>query len=85
MVTSDEPTEKPTATPTSNPTTGGGFEGFVERLYVVALERPSEPEGKAFWCEKVNDGSYDGAYCARFFLTSPEFTQICKDYAIDRG
>ena len=48
MVTSDEPTEKPTATPTSTPTTGGGFEDFVERLYVVALERPSEPEGKAF-------------------------------------
>lgn len=49
------------------------FEDFVERLYVIALERPSEPEGKAFWCEKVNDGTYDGAYCARFFLTSPEF------------
>ena len=54
-------------------TTGGGFEDFVERLYTVALDRPSEPEGKAFWCEKVKDGTYDGAYCARFFLTSPEF------------
>ena len=53
--------------------TSGTFEDFVERLYVVALERPSEPEGKAFWCEKVQDGTYDGAYCARFFLTSPEF------------
>ena len=55
------------------PSKSGTFEDFVERLYVVALERASEPEGKAFWCEKVQDGTYDGAYCARFFLTSPEF------------
>ena len=64
---------KKNSTPTPEPEKDGTFEDFVERLYVVALERASEPEGKAFWCEKVQDGTYDGAYCARFFLTSPEF------------
>jgi len=50
------------------------FEDFVERLYVVALNRPSEPEGKAFWVEKVENGEYNGADCARFFLLdAPEF------------
>ena len=69
-----EPTSSPTSTPTSNPTTiGGTFEDFVERLYVVALGRASETEGKAHWCKVVGNGSYSGADCARFFLTSPEF------------
>ena len=71
------PTAKPTANPTSAPTQAPAkeatFEDFVERLYVVALERESEPDGKAYWCGKVKDGTFDGAYCARFFLTSPEF------------
>ena len=53
--------------------TGGGFEDFVERLYVVALNRPSEKEGKDYWCELVGNGTLTGADCARFFLTSPEF------------
>ena len=64
----------PTSTPTSNPTTtGGGFEDFVERLYVVALNRASEPEGKAFWCEHVGNGDLTGAACANEFLLSKEF------------
>ncbi len=81
----DEPTDKPTSTststptstptsaPTSNPTKGGGFEDFVERLYTVALNRPSEPEGKAFWCEHVGNGDLNGAQCANEFLLSKEF------------
>ncbi|MBO7448821.1 MAG: DUF4214 domain-containing protein [Clostridiales bacterium] len=52
---------------------GGGFEDFVERLYVVALNRPSEKEGKDYWCELVGNGTLTGADCARFFLTSSEF------------
>ena len=54
-------------------TTGGGFEDFVERLYTVALNRASEPEGKAFWCEHVGNGDLDGAQCAKEFLLSKEF------------
>ena len=54
-------------------TTGGGFEDFVERLYTVALNRASEPEGKAFWCEHVGNGDLNGAQCANEFLLSKEF------------
>ena len=53
--------------------TGGGFEDFVERLYVVALGRASEKDGKDYWCKLVGDGTLTGADCARFFLTSQEF------------
>ena len=49
------------------------FEDFVERLYVVALGRASEPEGKAFWTEHVGNGDLNGAQCANEFLLSKEF------------
>ena len=50
------------------------FEDFVERLYVVALGRPSEAEGKAYWVEQVVKNGFTGADCARFFmLGAPEF------------
>ncbi len=49
------------------------FEDFVERLYVVALGRESEPEGKAFWCDEVKSGRREGAECAAGFLLSDEF------------
>ena len=55
--------------------TGGGFEGFVERLYVVALGRASEKDGKDYWCKLVGNGTLTGADCARFFLTSQEFKE----------
>ncbi len=55
-------------------THSAAFDDFVERLYVVAMNRESDPEGKAFWVEKVQNGEYNGADCARFFLlTAPEF------------
>ena len=50
-----------------------GFAEFVERLYTVALNRASEPEGKAFWCEHVGNGDLNGAQCANEFLLSQEF------------
>jgi len=50
------------------------FGDFVERLYVVALGRASEPEGKEFWINKVVKEGATGADCARYFLlTAPEF------------
>ena len=74
------PDEKPTpVVPTSsepvsiNIYNSGTFEDFVERLYTVALNRASEPEGKAFWCEHVGNGDLNGAQCANEFLLSKEF------------
>ena len=80
--TEDTPTKTPTTAPANNPSTpsnpstteqGLSFGDFVERLYVVALGRQSEPEGKAFWCEHVGNGDLNGAQCANEFLLSKEF------------
>ncbi|MCR5803831.1 MAG: DUF4214 domain-containing protein [Clostridia bacterium] len=72
-----EVSSKPSTTPdTPSPSSsqpGMSFSDFVERLYVVALGRQSEPEGKAFWCEHVGNGDLNGAQCANEFLLSKEF------------
>ena len=65
-----------TKTPTpSVPSNSGNlqFGDFVERLYLVALNRPSEKEGKDYWCEHVGNGDLTGAACAKSFLLSEEF------------
>ncbi len=62
--TTGTPTKEPTKAPISDPT----FEDFVERLYTVALNRESDPEGKAFWVKQVVEEGKTGADCARFFL-----------------
>jgi len=79
------PTPKPTpapATPTPTPAPGqptpaptnGSIADFVERLYTVALGRPSEKAGKDFWVKEITSGNRTGADCAREFLFSQEFT-----------
>ena len=82
------PVYQVTATPTPKPTTSGGgsgsgsgntvttesgIEGFVERLYTVALGRESDPHGKADWINRVRVGGNTGADLARGFLFSDEF------------
>ena len=57
----------------NDPVVTPSFSDFVERLYVVALGRASEPEGKAFWSEHVGNGDLNGAQCANEFLLSKEF------------
>ena len=41
-----------------------GVEGFVERLYTIALNRASEPDGKAFWVKQLKDKTMTGAEVA---------------------
>ena len=51
-----------------------GFDEFVERLYTIALNRPSEQEGKQYWVDQVTKKGATGADCARFLLLgAPEF------------
>ena len=71
----------PTPTPTIPPRSPSapdviresGVAGFVERLYSVALERPSDPAGKQDWIDAITMRGETGASCARGFLYSPEF------------
>lgn len=51
----------------------GGVSGFVERLYTVALSRPSDPEGKQMWIDAVYYQDKTGADIAKGFLNSDEF------------
>ena len=55
------------------PTPPQGVEGFVERLYSVALGRVSDIDGKKSWVNALETGCTTGADVARGFLYSPEF------------
>lgn len=48
------------------------FEGFIDRLYSIALDREPEQEGKEFWVKKVKEEGATGGDCARFFLIDAE-------------
>ena len=50
-----------------------GLADFIERLYNVALGRPSEAYGKNYWIAKVMNEGFTGADVARGFLFSNEF------------
>ncbi len=64
----------PTPTLTPVPEKEPSIADFVERLYTIALNRESEPEGKAFWVKEIEDGNRTGGDCAYFFLIeAPEF------------
>ncbi len=74
-------TPKPTAAPTpvkpgtsnTSSSTSAGLGDFIERLYNVALGRPSEAYGKNYWINKVKLEGFTGADVARGFLFSDEF------------
>ncbi len=46
---------------------------FVERMYTVALNRPSDAQGKANWVYVLNEGTHDGAGIAAEFILGEEF------------
>ena len=50
-----------------------GVDDFIERLYKEILGRPSDPEGRKYWENKVLSEGYTGADLARGFLYSDEF------------
>ena len=77
-------TPRPTATPapvqpgnsstsSTNSSNSVGLGDFIERLYNVALGRPSEAYGKNYWINKVKFEGFTGADVARGFLFSEEF------------
>ncbi len=75
------PTPTPVATVTPTPVPGqptpagsGDFGDFVERLYTVAMDRPSDKGGKDYWTNEIKSGKRTGGDCAEYFLlTAPEF------------
>ena len=52
---------------------------FVERMYTKALNRESDPEGKAYWASSLANYDCTGEYIALAFFDSAEM----KDYGLD--
>jgi hypothetical protein len=53
--------------------TATGAGRFVERLYTIALERPSDPSGLESWAQRINDKSVTPEQVAKEFFLSPEY------------
>ena len=55
------------------------IEAFVERMYTVALDRASDPEGIKFWTNQLITHQADGAGLSEGFILSEEFVK--KNYS----
>ncbi|MBO5237629.1 MAG: DUF4214 domain-containing protein, partial [Lachnospiraceae bacterium] len=59
-------------------------EEYVEMMYQVFLDRPSDPSGKAAWVDLLNQG-VSREYVFYGFAHSQEYTNLCNSYGIERG
>ena len=50
-----------------------GINSFLDRLYYIALDRPTDPDGRFIWFNHVIYDGYSGADVVRGILYSPEF------------
>lgn len=46
---------------------------YVERIYVKALNRGSDPEGINYWSQQIANEEWDPIAVAEYFIISPEF------------
>ncbi len=56
---------------------------FVEIAYRTLLNRESEKEGRSFWEDRLKD-DMDRNSLIREFINSPEFSNLAKEYNIDK-
>lgn len=54
---------------------------YIERLYLTFMDRASEPDGKAYWINEMNNGMTRETVLSRF-AASEEFQSIMKRYGI---
>ena len=59
-------------------------EGLLTRMYKTFMGREPDTDGMNYWLGEMN-GGMTKEQVFECFVNSAEFTQICKDYAIDRG
>ncbi|SCP96723.1 endo-alpha-N-acetylgalactosaminidase family protein [Anaerobium acetethylicum] len=57
---------------------------YVEVLYETFMGRTSDAEGKAYWTNYLDNG-VSRYFVFRGFVESPEYTDICSTYGIERG
>jgi len=58
---------------------------YVKRLYRTFMDREPSAEEVNYWAGAIANGTQTRQSVLSFFGTSPEFTNICKSYGIDRG
>lgn len=63
---------------------GYSDEEYVEKLYEIFLGRASEPEGKAYWVDRLKSGD-SRLKIAELIGNSPEFELVCARYGIAQG
>ena len=59
-------------------------EDYVERCYLVLMDRKSDAGGKKYWLDKLAQGLSKRGLL-QGFVDSNEFTKICKDFNIVKG
>lgn len=59
-------------------------EEYVEMMYQVFLNRPSDASGKGAWVDLLNQG-VSREYVFYGFAHSQEYTNLCNSYGIERG
>lgn len=59
-------------------------EDYIEMLYVVFMNRPSDASGKNYWLGILRQG-VSREYIFQGFAHSQEYTNICNSYGIERG
>ncbi|MDE7366431.1 MAG: DUF4214 domain-containing protein, partial [Lachnospiraceae bacterium] len=59
-------------------------EDYIEMLYQVFMDRPSDAGGKNYWLGMLDKG-VSREYVYRGFAHSQEYTNICNSYGIERG
>ena len=58
---------------------------YVRRLYTTFMGREPAAEEITYWTGEIKKGTQTRYSIMQFFGQSPEFTDICKKYGIDRG
>ena len=58
--------------------------GLLTRMYKTFMGREPDDDGMNYWLKEMSNGMTK-EQVFECFVNSAEFTQICKDYAIDRG
>ena len=59
-------------------------EEWIERCYLVMMDRASDTGGKANWVDKYESG-VSSNYILKGFVDSSEFRKICEDFGVERG
>ena len=57
---------------------------YIDMLYATFLDRGADPSGKASWIHLLENG-VSRAFIFKGFVESPEFSDICSRFGIERG